>query len=118
MPRRKANPQTTPKAVYLSILKAKRSDCDTAERQRSRTKFMLIEYFLVGLKKHSPAMLCSQLGLPGGRRIHTEIVKKKNAAIARREGGKHRDHVYVSNIPIRIGEKFWGGSQEALTLAR
>ena len=66
MPRRKANPQTTPKAVYLSILKATRSDCDTAERHRNRTKFMLIEYCLVGFKRHSPAMLCSQLGLPGG----------------------------------------------------
>ncbi len=36
MPRRKANPQTTPKAVYLSILKAKRCACDIAERQRER----------------------------------------------------------------------------------
>lgn len=61
MPRRKANPQTTPKAVYLSILKAKRSDCDIAERQRNRTKFMLIEYCLVGFKKHPPCyVVCSR----------------------------------------------------------
>lgn len=33
-------------------------------------------------------------------------------------GGKQRDHAYVSHIPIQIGEKFWGGSQEALTLER
>lgn len=58
-------------------------------------------------------------GAARGRGIQTEIVKKKNAEIARRErGGKQRDHAYVSHIPIRIGEKFWGGSQEALTLER
>lgn len=88
MPRRKANPQTTPKAVYLSILKAKRSDCDIAERQRKRTKFMLIEYCLVGFKKHSPAMLCSQLGLPGG-----EGYRQRDSEEEKRRDSKERGEV-------------------------
>lgn len=86
MPRRKANPQTTPKAVYLSILKATRSDCDIAERQRNRTKFMLIEYCLVGFKKTFSRYVVFAAGTARGKGIQTEIVKKKNAEIARREG--------------------------------
>lgn len=41
-PRRNADPQTAPKAVYRPLLKAKRSGCDIAERQTARTKFMLM----------------------------------------------------------------------------
>lgn len=117
MPRRKANPQTTPRAVYLSILKAKRSDFDIAERQRSTTKFMLIEYCLEGFK--NIPLLCCVRSWDCHRESDTdEIVKKKNAVIVSREGGKQRDQAYVSHIPIWIAEKFWGGSQEELTLER
>ena len=85
MPRRKPNPQTTPKAVYLSILKAKRSVCDTAERQRNRTKFMLIECCSMGLKTF-PHYVLFTAGTARGRGIQIAIVKKKNVEIARREG--------------------------------
>lgn len=87
MPRRNANPQTTPKGVYFPILKAKRSDCDIAERQRNRTKFMLIEYCFVGLKNTFPCYVVFAAETAGGRGIQTEIVKmkKKKAKIAKRE---------------------------------
>lgn len=78
MPRRKANPQTTPKAVYLSILKAKRSDCDTAERQRNRTKFMLI--FFSGLKKTFPRYVVFTAGTARGEKdTHRDSEEEKRS---------------------------------------
>lgn len=80
MPRWKANPQTTPKAVYLAILKAKKSVCDTAERHRNEAKFMLIECCLVGFKKQSPCYAVFTAETARGRGI--QIEKKKTAKIA------------------------------------
>lgn len=84
---------------------------------------MLIEYCFVGFKNTFPCYVGFAAGTARGRGIQTEIVKKKKKKtqrqIARRErGGKQRDHARMSHIPIWIGEKFWGGSQKALTLER
>lgn len=86
MPRRNANPQTTPKGVYFSVLKAKRSDCDNAERQRNRTKFMLIEYCFVGLKNTFPCYVVLAAGTAGGEReTDRDSEDKKKMEIAKRE---------------------------------
>lgn len=87
--------------------------------QKGRTKFMLIEYCLVGCKKTFPCYVVFAAGTARGRAAQTEIVKKKKPAeIAGEREGKQRDHASMSHVPIRIGEKFWACSQEARTLER
>lgn len=63
-------------------------------------------------------MLCLQQGLPGGEGYRQIRRRRRNAEIARKAGGKQRDRAYVLHIPIRIEEKFRGGSQEARTPER
>lgn len=72
----------------------------------------------MGFKNTFPCYVGFAAGTARGRRTQTEKKKKKQRDIARRGGGKQRDHARMSHIPIRIGEKFWGGSQKALTLER
>lgn len=49
----------------------------------------------------------------------TDIVKEKKTRHGRGEKeGKERDCAYMSQIPIKTPEKFWGGSREPPTLKR
>ena len=74
----KPNPQTTPKAVYLSPLKAKRSDCDIAEMQKENQIYVK-EYCFVGFKNTFPCYVVFAAGTARGREIQTEIaLKRKN----------------------------------------
>jgi len=77
---------------------------------------MLIEYCLVGFKKTFPPSGCVRR--QGERDTDGDSEEGRKTEIARRAGGKQRDHAHMSHIPMRSGEKFWGGSQEALTLER
>lgn len=83
---------------------------------------MLMEYcFFVCFKHTSPGHVGLAAGTARGQ-THTKkkkyIYSKQEEKEAERVGGKQRDHAHMSHIPIRIGEKFWGGSQKALTLER
>lgn len=73
----------------------------------------------MGFKNTFPCYVGFAAGTARGRRTQTEKKKKKTERYSKtRGGGKQRDHARMSHIPIRIGEKFWGGSQKALTLER
>ena len=52
----------------------------TLQKGRDRTKFMLIEYCLVGFKKTFPRYVVFAAGTARGSGTQTEIVKKKKPA--------------------------------------